>query len=99
VWFHSPGLRAIRPQLGLAIPRIGHPIGGHLGGWHRELETLHPITPICLPIRSQRRARRAQFWVLIQPLRNTTALLASNVANELRAVDIQRRVGSILRVG
>ena len=57
----QPGLRAIRPQLGLAIPSIGHPIGGHLGGWHRELETLHPITPICLPIRSQRRARRAQF--------------------------------------
>ena len=60
MWFHSLGIRAIRPQLGLAIPRIGHPIGGHLGGWHRELESLHPITPICLPIRSQRRARRAQ---------------------------------------
>jgi len=37
VWFHSLGIRAIRPQLGLAIPRIGHPIGGPSGGWHREL--------------------------------------------------------------
>ena len=25
VWLHSLGIRAIRPQLGLAIPRIGHP--------------------------------------------------------------------------
>jgi hypothetical protein len=28
VWFHSLGIRSIRPQLGLAIPMIGHPIGG-----------------------------------------------------------------------
>jgi hypothetical protein len=37
VWFHSLGIRAIRPQLGLAIPRIGHPSVDHLAGWIVEL--------------------------------------------------------------
>jgi hypothetical protein len=37
VWFHSVGIRDIRPQLGLAIPGIGHPLANHRAGWIVEL--------------------------------------------------------------
>jgi hypothetical protein len=37
VWFHGVGIRAIRPHLGLAIPRIGHPLVDYRAGWIVEV--------------------------------------------------------------
>ena len=54
--FTSLGIRAVRPQLGLAIPRIGHPIGGPPWGWDRELETLRCRLDAVGRKRSQRTA-------------------------------------------
>jgi hypothetical protein len=65
VWFHSLGIRASRPQLGLAIPRIGHPSVDHLGGWplvsYEKSETSWPV----IEEETEMRRTTLLIWLLV----------------------------------